>query len=336
MTAKRGKGAAIQRNVQIVRTLSILRDLDRSDGVDLYELSERYGTNVRTIRRDLEGLQAVGLPLAEEEGVGKRKRWRVAYKDKLGKLADLFEVTHYLALRVAMDSGVGRQSNLFTTLEDLADKIEEHLGPAERKQLQNIAAAFHSYEKFAYREKAADLFWPIISAIAGRRMCRVVYRAPRADAKDKEIRLLPLRMFLYQQAVYLHAYVPKHGEVITLNLQRMVDVKVLDDVGTVPPGYQPDKLEASAFGVFVGKTTVEFVLRFDAEVAPYIRERTWHPSEKTRALPEGGLELRFSCSPSYEVTSWVASWREHVEVIGPASLRDELARVGAWYAARYA
>ena len=65
------------------------------------ELAERHGTNVRTIRRDLEGLEAVGLPIVEEPGDGKKKRWRVAYKDKLARLADLLEVTHYLALRVA-------------------------------------------------------------------------------------------------------------------------------------------------------------------------------------------------------------------------------------------
>ena len=334
---KESKRSAIKRNVQLIRTLSIIRDLDRSDGVDLYELSERYGTNVRTIRRDLEGLQAVGLPLAEQDGESdtRRKRWRVAYKDRLGKLADLFEVTHYLALRIAMDSGVGKASNLFTALEDLADKIERHLGSAERQQLRDIAGAFHSYEKFAYRERAADVFWPLISAIADKRLCRIVYRAPRADARDKEIRILPLRMFLYHQAIYLHAYVPKHKSIITLNLQRLRELKVLDETATPPADYRPEKLEDSAFGVFVGPTTEKFVLRFDTEVAPYIRERTWHPTEKSRTLPDGRLELTFTCSPSYEVSSWVASWRQHVEVVAPASLRKELADLGRWMAEKY-
>src|SRR5205823_195172 len=159
-----------------------------------------YGTNVRTIRRDLEGLQEVGMPIAEEAGDGKRKKWRLAYKDKLSRLAQLVEVTHYLALRVAMDAGVGRRSNLFTALEDLADKVEDQLGAAQRKQLVDIAEAFHSYEKHAYTRAAPDVFWPLIAAIAERRMCSVWYTAVRADAKEKEIRILPLRLFVYQQA----------------------------------------------------------------------------------------------------------------------------------------
>jgi DNA-binding transcriptional ArsR family regulator len=61
---------------------------DRLGGVDLYELAERYGTTVRTIRRDLEALQEGGLPLLEERD-GKRKRGRIAFKDHLQQLSGL-------------------------------------------------------------------------------------------------------------------------------------------------------------------------------------------------------------------------------------------------------
>ena len=267
---KRGtiKPQDTKRNVQLVRTLSIIRDLDRQDGVDLYELARRYGTNVRTIRRDLEGLEAVGLPIVVEYGDDKKGLWRVVYKEKLARLADLLEVTHYLALRVAMDVGVAKKSNLFTALEDLSDKIEEQLGPAQKKQLQDIAQALHSYEKFNYKKAAPDVFWPLIAAIAGRRMCRVLYRAPSAATQDKEIRVLPLKIFAHQQATYVHAYVPKHHDVAVFNLQRLQNLEVLDERGEVPRDYHPDKLEASAFGVFLGKNPVTYKLRFSAAVAP--------------------------------------------------------------------
>ena len=334
--AKRGaKGEALKRNVQLIRTLSILRDLDRQDGIDLYELAERYGTNVRTIRRDLEGLQHVGLPIAEEPGDGKKKRWRVAYKDKLSRLADLLEVTHYLALRVAMDGGLAKSSSLFTALEDLSDKIEDQLGPAERKQLREIVSAFHSYENFAYKRTAPDVFWPLIAAIAGRRMCRIVYRRPQVDAKDKEIRVLPLKIFVHQQAAYVHAYVPKHHDVAVFNLQRLQSLHVLDEQGEVPRDYHPEKLAASAFGVFAGKTSVTYKLRFTAEIAPYIRERSWHPTEKLRELGDGRLELSFTCGESYEISAWVAGWRTGVEVLEPDSLRAELGELGRWMIETY-
>jgi hypothetical protein len=54
-----------------------------------------------------------------------------------------------------------------------------------------------------------------------------------------------------------------------------------------------------------------------------------------RELRDGGVERRFTCGDSYEVTSWVASWREWVEVVRPASLKRELFRLCRLWTARY-
>src|SRR6185503_5933075 len=135
------------------------------------------------------------------------------------------EVSHYLALRLAMDGPVAKQSSLFAVLEDLSDKVAEFLGAADRARLLAIEKAFHSYEKFVYLQTPKELFWPIISAITERHICRAVYRAARARAKSKELRILPLKIFVYQGASYIHALELKHEKVITLNLQRMESIR---------------------------------------------------------------------------------------------------------------
>ena len=50
------------RNAQLLRLLSIIMDLDRLGGVDLYELAQCHGATVRTIRRDLEALERRRMP----------------------------------------------------------------------------------------------------------------------------------------------------------------------------------------------------------------------------------------------------------------------------------
>jgi predicted DNA-binding transcriptional regulator YafY len=340
-----------ERNAQLLRLLRIIRDLDRLSGVDLYELAERHGASVRTIRRDLDALQAAGLPLAEEPAAGdKRKAWRIAYGDRLRRLADLLDASHYLALRAAMRGGgtPGRSSSLFAALEDLCDKIERALGPRERTRLQAIERAFVSHERFAYRRAPPEVFWPLIEAIAARRICLVTYRPPSpepepaalsratAAAAVTRFRILPLRMFVHDSAVYLHAHVPRYGDVVTLNLQRLETLKLTNDAGAVPSGYDPTKWEAGMFGVHTGGRPTDYRLRFAAWAAPYIRERVWHPTQKLRELAGGEVELRFSCGESYEVTAWVASWRDAVEALAPASLRRELAALGRQWIRLYA
>lgn len=328
--------APASRNAQVNRILAIVRDLHRTGGMDIYEIAEKYGTVTRTIRRDLDCIQAIGIPLIEEiADDGKRKRWQIAYQDKLAKLADLLEVSHYLALRVAMDGPVAKRSTLFAALEDLSDKVANALGAADHQRLRAIEGAFHSYEKFAYEETPPELFWPIITAIAERRICKVIYRAARPGQKEKEIRLLPLKIFSFQGALYLHAFVYKHENVITLNLQRMLSIRATDEKGTPPAGYRPEKLEETAFGVFVGTEEKKFRFHFSAELAPFIRERRWHSTQRLRDLDDGRVELTFTCADSPELKNWVASWRDGVEVLEPSSLRAELAALGRALTKRY-
>ncbi len=325
------------RNAQLTRLLGILRDLDRLGGVDLYELAQKYDASVRTIRRDLEALQEVGLPL-EAEAKGKKKRWRVAFGDRLTKLASLLDASHYLGLRMAMGQvgGAARASELFTALEDLSDKVETALGKRARDTLAAIERCFHSYEKRTFRSAPPDAFWPLVMAITGNRLCQVTYRAPSTQPRDKSYKVLPLKLFTYQGAIYLMAYTPTYKNYLNLNLHRLKGLKVLKETQEPPADFDPERLENAAFGVYHSGKPVNFKLRFTDQVAEYIRERTWHPTQKIIDLPDGGLELTFRCVHSYEVTAWVMSWLEGVEVLAPKKLRDELAGMGTFLTDTYA
>ena len=52
--------------------------------------------------------------------------------------------------------------------------------------------------------------------------------------------------------------------------------------------------------------------------APYIRERTWHPSQKIEAEPGGSIIL------TREVKLWLIGFGVEAEVLEPAELRDDV------------
>jgi predicted DNA-binding transcriptional regulator YafY len=68
------------RNDQITRQGHLLRRLENSRGLTLSELVEAvpedYPKNARTVRRDLEALEAVGFPLVTERHNG-QTHWRL-------------------------------------------------------------------------------------------------------------------------------------------------------------------------------------------------------------------------------------------------------------------
>ena len=53
------KPVLVNRNEQVARILGIVRDLHRTDGMDIYEIAEKYGTVTRTVRRDLARIKTV-------------------------------------------------------------------------------------------------------------------------------------------------------------------------------------------------------------------------------------------------------------------------------------
>lgn len=330
------KKAKDERNNQLVRILQVIRELDRVGGLDIYELAESHCASPKTIQRDLEAIDQAGLPL---EGTmdGKRKRWRIAYKDKVKQISALLDASHYLALRVAMSPGapMDTSSLVFATLQDLGEKIENAIGPKGRAQLEAIEECFAFHERATYREAQPDVLWPLVGAIHDKRLCDVTYRAPRADAKDRTFEVLPLKVLAHQGALYLLCWIPKHENIGMLNLQRLRKLHPKDQRAKPPEGLDLTSLETAAFGVFLTGKPTTYRLRFGKDFAPYIRERRWHPTQEMRELPDGSLELTFRCDASPEVGAWVQSWGEGVEVLEPEEMRGEMRELGEWLRARY-
>jgi predicted DNA-binding transcriptional regulator YafY len=65
-------------------------------------------------------------------------------------------------------------------------------------------------------------------------------------------------------------------------------------------------------------------LVFGKEVAVYVGERVWHPSQRLRQRRDGGLEMRLETSGRKELTRWILSWVPHVRVLAPRQLRERV------------
>jgi len=77
-----------------------------------------------------------------------------------------------------------------------------------------------------------------------------------------------------------------------------------------------------SFGVHSGQAEYEVVLRFDPQVADYIREKKWHDSQELRELRGGGVELRMKLSSLGEVERWGLSWGGRAQAVKPRELAE--------------
>jgi predicted DNA-binding transcriptional regulator YafY len=76
-------------------------------------------------------------------------------------------------------------------------------------------------------------------------------------------------------------------------------------------------------GIVQGElVTVKVV--FAKSVAPYIRERLWHPSQKLRDLPDARIEIVLRVADTLEVRRWILSYGSQADILEPTALREEI------------
>lgn len=164
-----------------------------------------------------------------------------------------------------------------------------------------------------------EIFDALARAVTHRRQVRLEYRKP--GAKQPEPRVVdPYHLANINGEWFLFAFDHLRKDIRTFVPSRIQTVALTGKSFVRPEKFSLDRLLRDSFGVHSGKETHEVVIRFDAMVADYIREKQWHPSQKLRELADGGIELRLTLSSLGEIERWVLGWAGHARVIEPAEL----------------
>lgn len=98
---------------------------------------------------------------------------------------------------------------------------------------------------------------------------------------------------------------------------------------------KPEVYSEHTFLTEHGAEPYEVVLCFDSYQARWIRERTWHPSQRITEQADGSLILRLTVAGEGDLMRWVLGYGSHVEVLEPGWLRERVAEEARRMARRY-
>ena len=150
------------------------------------------------------------------------------------------------------------------------------------------------------------------------RMC--YYTASRRERGDRTVD--PYELFNAKGEWYLIARDHHRGDVRQFHVGRIESWQVLDLRFLRDSAFSMEKWLRTGFQTQAGAKPVELCIRFDADQAPYIRERRWHDTQRTEDLPGGGLILTLTTGALDEVKRWVLQYGGHAEVLSPPRLRE--------------
>lgn len=74
----------------------------------------------------------------------------------------------------------------------------------------------------------------------------------------------------------------------------------------------------------------------DADAARRALETRWHVSQREQLLPDGSVDMWFEVAGLLEITPWILTWGDTVEVLEPLELRERLSAIAMAMARQYA
>ena len=80
-----------------------------------------------------------------------------------------------------------------------------------------------------------------------------------------------------------------------------------------------------SFGAFMGEAQTVRV-RFSADIAEYIKEKTWHDSQSISDLEDGDILFEARVAGIEEIKYWILRWGSKAEVLSPPELKDAVRR----------
>jgi predicted DNA-binding transcriptional regulator YafY len=314
------------RNDQVTRQWCLLRKLESSKGATLEELvdslPEDFPKNSRTVRRDLEALEAVGFPLVTNR-VNGATRWKLmeGFRDipALG-----FSATELMALIFSRNllkplEGTEIQASLSSALNKAAAALPPQGHQYVREMEKVFSVGLGPHKSYRRHQETIDR---ISQAVSHAKTAQLrYYSASRNTTTRREVD--PYRLWYAAGGLYLIAHCHLRKDVRMFAVERIRSVSLTDHPYQMPLGFSVEEYVQDALMVMRGRR-IEVELLFSKAAASWVKDRTWHPSQETSLSKDGRLRMTLKVADTAELVGWILSFGSQVRVIRPDALRGKV------------
>ena len=314
------------RNAQVTRQWFLMQKLENSQGATLQELAaslpEDLSRHARTIRRDLEALEAAHIPLITERSNG-QTRWRLMEGCRqvfplalsptelmaLVLSRDLLKPLEGTAIKASLDSALNKASAALPAQG--AHYVEQLRG--------SFSVGLGSHKTYRHHRQTID---QLSRAITRTRTVQMrYYTASRNKTGRREVD--PYHLWYADGGLYLIGHCHLRQEVRMFAVDRIRSLTLTNRPCQMPLDFDLDAYLKDALVVMRGKP-IAVELLFDKPTTAWVKDRQWHPSQKTSVGKDGRLAMSLRAADTRELVGWVLHFGSGVQVISPASFREKV------------
>ena len=275
----------------------------------------------RTVERDLQALSTRFPLLCDEHS--KPFGWYWA-KDANFAFAPRLSTPQGIALLLAnahlqplLPRGV------LDELQPLFDMAQRELSDGAWRDWHRRTAVLPTSMPLLAPTIASSVIVDVHEALARRRQLTATYRS-KGEAEGREMVIHPLGLILKGQVHYLVCCLFDYTDVRQLAVHRMSATSVVDR-----PGRSPADFDFAAYARLANKYEDEGMIRLVVHLTPdaaeHLRETPLsHDQQWTERVDIGRVEVTATVTLDQTLRWWLKAFGSRLQVMEPASLRDEL------------
>jgi proteasome accessory factor B len=279
-------------------------------------LAREIEVATKTIHRDIEFMRdRLGLPI---EFDSRQNGYR--YTEEVSAFPTMQITEGELFALVVAEKALQqyRGTSFEKPLLSAIKKMEQALPDTISLNLADIEQTI-SFRTSAEPVLNLEIFDVLAKTAAQRKQLELAYRKPGQRQPEKRM-VDPYHLANINGEWFLFAYDHARKDVRTFVPARIQSVQPTGKTFERSQTFSLEKRLRDSFGVHSGEGKYEVVIRFNARVADYVREKKWHGSQQLRELKGGGVELRMKLSSLIEVERWILSWGGDAVVLKPREL----------------
>jgi predicted DNA-binding transcriptional regulator YafY len=308
------------------RLLYILNLLRSRRSLNARRLAEECRVTERSIYRDIISLSEANVPIYYDNG------YKLASGNFLPPLN--FTLDEYACLMLALESSpLARAGCKAATIGQVKAKVESGLSELTREQKRTSSDIARVDVGMTVPLRSSTRFYADLeAAISDRRCLELDYDSIEHGPTHRTVD--PYFIIFRRHAFYFVGYCHLREDFRTFRIDRIRRLAPTKQHFVRAKGITASDYFTGSWELYHG-APVNVVVRFRGRAARVVATSQHHPEEKIELLPDGDLLYRVTVRGTEEIMRWILRFGCDAEVVEPASLRQELGKIGQYLVKTY-
>ena len=166
-------------------------------------------------------------------------------------------------------------------------------------------------------------FNKISTGLLQRKRLNIEYKN-RQNGSISQRTISPQQLIYYRDNWYLDGWCHLRNQLRTFSIDAIKHVSNTSQATKNLSSHELNNYYSASYGIFSGTPVGTAIIEFSPKVAAWVADETWHPEQQSQWTSQGNYQLSLPFSDTRELIKDIMRFGAEVEVMAPATLRQQV------------